>query len=177
MSLSEKRAKLIIERWAAELEHKDRTLSAVSGNFDEVFYELWKASVDFETVHEMLPDIVKHHLPNNFIASNTYKARKHQLNQSFTEFMNDWKKLLKDKALQSFYSYFSVEGEDEFKEEEKKYGNMSAQEYRRQRKYAESFPELDWRKLKAQMDEAMKNIENDLDIDVEVEGGQDGKVK
>ena len=165
MSTSDiKRAKLIIERWSSELATKsssERSRSKVNENFDSVFYELWKATIPFDVVHDMLKDIIAKHFPNHTIAKRTYaNIKKHMPDKSFTEFLNDWKDNIKNTAMTSFYALYPIEGEA--KQEEKKFGNMSQQEYSKQRKYTEAFPQLDIEQLKRQREEMMEDIQIDL---------------
>ena len=166
MSTSDtKRAKLIVERWSSELATKssgERSRHKVSENFDNLFYELWKSSVPFDTVHDMLKDIISEHFPNHSVAKRTYAALKqHMQEKTFIEFLEDWKESIRNKAMTSFYAMYPIDGE--VKQEEKKFGNMSQQEYSKQRKYTESFPQLDVEELKRQREAMMDEIQIDLD--------------
>ena len=62
--------------------------------------------------------------------------------------------------MQSFYAVYPIDGEAT--KEERQFGNMSAQEYSKQRKYAESFPRLDIEALKKQREQMMNDIQIDL---------------
>ena len=160
-----KRAKLIVERWSSELATKsssERSRHKVSENFDTLFYELWKSTIPFDVAHDMLSEIIAHHFPNQTVAKRTYTTVKSHLNgKTFIEFLEDWKEGIKHKAMQSFYALYPIDGE--VKSEEKKYGNMSQQEYSKQRKYTEAFPQLDIEELKRQREEMMDEIQIDLD--------------
>jgi len=160
-----KRAKLIIERWSSELATKsssERSRHKVSENFDSLFYDLWKSSIPFDVVHDMLSDIISKHFPNQTVAKRTFTALKpHMQGKTFVEFLEDWKESIKHKAMQSFYALYPIDGEN--KTEEKKFGSMSAQEYSKQRKYADSFPRLDIEALKKQREEMLEDIQIDLD--------------
>jgi len=165
MSTSDKkRAKLIVERWASELATKsssERSRHKVSENFDELFYELWKSGVEFDVVHDMLKDIVAVHFPKLAVAKKTYTSLKtHMQGKSFPEFLDDWKENIKNKAMTSFYALYPIDGET--KQEEKKFGSMSQQEYSKQRKYTEAFPQLDINELKKQREAMMDEIQIDL---------------
>ncbi len=160
-----KRAKLIIERWGSELATKsssERGRNKVTENFDNLFYELWKASISFDIVHDMLSDIIAKHFPSHSVAKRTFTTLKQHLQgKSFVEFLQDWKESIKNKAMQSFYALYPIDGET--KQEEKTFGNMSQQEYSKQRKYAESFPQLDIEALKKQREEMLEEVQVDLD--------------
>ena len=153
-------AKHVYKKWEAELASKDRSRSAVSDNFSELFYELWKASVTFEIAESYVSQAIKAHLPAKTIAGLTYKRLKPQLGGvSFHEFMDDWKKNISSKAWDAFYTQYPIDGVEE--KEEKKFGSMSVQEYNKQRKYVESFPVLDIEALKKKREEFMKQEDED----------------
>ena len=160
----DKRARLILERWVSELPQKDRSKNNLSNNFEELFYDMFKASIPFDSAHGLLKEAIAHHFPTQSVAKFTYKNTRRDPNQTFAEFLDGWKKLIADEATKAFYAFYQVEGEDA-KKEEKKFGNMSAQEYMKQRKYAESFPTID-------TDALQKKIDDMLKID---QGGSDGK--
>ena len=148
----------IFKKWEADLSSKDRSRTAVSDNFSELFYELWKASIPFEVVEAIVPQAIKAHLPSRMIAGVTYKQLKPRLNgQSFNDFMESWKKNISDKGYEAFYAQFPIEGVEE--KEEKKFGSMSIQEYNKQRKYVEAFPVLDIEALKKKREAFLKQEE------------------
>lgn len=151
-SATEKKAKLIFERWSADLQSKDRSAPAVMSNFDELFESLYNDEVPFDTVYDMLPSIIKAHYPNDRVARRTFKNRAQTYGSTtYKEFLDDWKKTISDKAHQSFYTFYKIEGEKN--KEEKKYGSMSVQEYKRQRDYVERAPILNISELKKQMED------------------------
>lgn len=167
--MSSKRASQIMKRWSAELDSKDKTIEAVTSNFEDLFYELWKASISFDDAESLISEAISIHLPDSFIAKQTYKRIKHVLKgKTFNEFMDSWKKKISDKAYQAFYTHYPIEGENQ--KEEKKYGNMSAQEYSKQRRYADAFPVLDVDALKRQVDEVLEDID-DMTADLEEDNG------
>ena len=152
----------ILKRWEADLSGKDRSRTAVSENFSELFYELWSASIPFEIVESLVPQAIKAHLPNKIIAGKTYKQLKQKLGgQSFHDFMDAWKKNISDKGYEAFYAQYPIEGVEE--KEEKKFGSMSTQEYNKQRKYVEAFPILDTEALKRKREAFMKKQQEDND--------------
>ncbi len=159
----DKRARLILERWVSELPDKDRSKNSLANNFEELFYDMYKANISFEAAHELLKQAIAHHFPTHSVAKFTYKNARRDPSQTFAEFLDGWKKLITDEATQAFYSFYSVEGEN-IKKEEKKYGNMSAQEYSKQRKYANAFPTIDTDALQEKID---KMLEEDKEGDNE----------
>ena len=166
---SERKASLIIEKWTADLRSKDRKYTAVSGNFDELFSKLHEADLDFDLIHPMIDYIAKKHYPPEFTARKTYDKQEKQLkNLSYREFLDNWHKEIKEKALESFCAFFQHEVQTD---EEKKYGSMSAKEYNAQRKYAESFKAITFEELQ----DRMKKIEIDLTKDLETTEDDNGK--
>lgn len=162
MSSPKARANHILKKWIAELSSKDRTKTAVPENFGELVYEFWRASIPFDVVEEMMPEAIKAHLPNKVVAGITYKQLKPRLHgQSFQDFMDSWKQNISDKAYEAFYAQYPIEGVED--KEEKKFGNMSAQEYSKQRKYAESFPILDIKELRRKREEFMNKGQGEND--------------
>ena len=79
-----------------------------------------------------------------------------------------WKKEIKESAVQSFYAFFNSELPTE---EEKKYGSMSAREYRAQRKYADSFPTITYEEIQKRMKQLEIDLTQPLDVDL---GDDDG---
>jgi hypothetical protein len=154
-----KRAKLILERWSSELANKDRTSTNVVGNFEELFHDMWSANIPFDEAHKLLNEAIASHLPSQSIAKLTYKGLKSQIDKTYSEFLEDWKKSISNKATQAFYSFYPVDGENIKKK--KKFGNMSIQEYNKQRKHIESFPVLDTDELQKKIDEMLKEEDNE----------------
>ena len=155
MKSDDKRARLILERWVAELSTKDRSKNSLSNNFEELFYDMFKASIPFDTAHSLLKEAIGHHFPSASVAKYTFKNVQQKPGQTFGEFLDGWKKLITDEATQAFYSFYQVEGENQ--EIEKKFGSMSAQEYSKQRKYAEAFPVIDTDALQKKIDQMLKD--------------------
>jgi DNA-binding cell septation regulator SpoVG len=155
-------AKMMLERWAADLIDKDKSMKSVQSNFDELFYELWTASVPFDIAHELIDQVVKSHMPSQSIAKRVFMSCKKNKDDSFQDFMDNWKETIKQKAVQAFFTFYTVEGEEAKKEEKK--GSMSGQEYSRQRKYADAFPTLDVEELKERMDKVVKEKAMEVDF-------------
>lgn len=147
--MKKSKAELIFDKWKAELAGKDRSRTAVANNFDELFSSWHRSKVPFDEAYSLLDTAIKAHFPNDSIAKSTFKSlkRKAGLAKTEIEFVTEWKANITSTAKQVFYSLYDIDGTANT-EEEVKYGSMSAQEYRKQRKYAESHPLLDWTKIK-----------------------------
>ena len=139
--MSDKRqAKKIFDRWKACLANADRSFDAVSGNFDELFYDFAKINIKADVAKSFLDEAVGAHLPAAMTAKWTYKRMDKNVVGTFEEFFTSWKKTISDKAGASYYAMFPFENDQE---EEKKFGSMSKQEYMKQRRYAAQFPSID----------------------------------
>jgi hypothetical protein len=159
-----KKAEHIFKKWSVDLKGKDRSYGSVSSNFDELFYELWKSSISFQEAEQLIRDAVAAHLPNAHIAKMTYRKIKPSLKFPKTEqeFFSDWKQEISDKAYESFYAMYSIDGESE--QEQPQFGSMSAREYRVQRKYADSFPMVDLKQLEEASKIAMQEDADDVEV-------------
>lgn len=169
----QKTAKTVFEKWAAELRNKDRSWNNILTNFDELFYELWKHSVPFDIAHELIKDAVAKHLPSNHVAKNAFNNLRNK-SGTFQEFVADWKKGIEDFAIQAFYNSYKAE-DSASKTEEKNYGGMSQQEYRKLIRYAESFPIIDWEKIQARERQGITDPEEyfkDILLNLEYEDGK-----
>lgn len=162
----EKKAGLIFDKWKAELKEKDRSRSNVESNFDSLFSTLKESKVGFDVAHQILPKAIIAHHPNQSVIDNVYKRVKIS-GKPKQEFADEWKENIAAGAKRIFYSLYDIDGVEKDDEEEKKYGSMSAKEYRLQRKHAESYPLLDWTKIKLEpmsVDDLieMENMSNNL---------------
>jgi hypothetical protein len=165
MSKADKVATVILEKWTAELKDKDRSRANVSSNFDDLFNALFNADIDFDTAHEIIETAAKAHYPSDFIARKTYDAtekRKGADKKSYQEFIDGWKKDIKETAVQSFYAFYDGQSP----KEEPQFGKMSAREYRAQRKYAESFPIITFEEIQQRMKQLEVDLTQPLDVDL-----------
>lgn len=154
---------LIFQEWSASLKSKDRSRTAVSSNFEELFEKLKNSGVAFEDAHTILPKAIKAHQPIPAVARNTYKKIKgvaKNFSKTEKEFIEEWNKSIDDGATQVFFEIYPLPRLDE-DNEPKQFGNMSAKEYKAQRKYADQFPVLDTTEL----EKRMRDQEYDLDIE------------
>jgi hypothetical protein len=154
---------LIFQEWSASLKSKDRSKAAVPSNFEELFEKLKNSGVPFEDAHALLPKAVKAHQPIAAVARNSYKKIKSvakNFDKSEKEFVDEWNKSIEDVGTQTFFDIYPLPRLDE-DNEPKQYGNMSAKEYKAQRKYADQFPVLDT----SELEKRMRDQEYDLDIE------------
>lgn len=146
---------LIFEEWKANLKQKDRSAGAVTGNFEELFDELKRANATFDEAHSVLPKAIKAHQPAPSLARNIYKSSKSNPKVAGTtekEFIDRWNEDIESKGTAAFFDLFprpKLDTDDDG--EPKVYGQMSAKEYRAQRRYADSFPVLNTEALERAM--------------------------
>ncbi len=165
------KADLIFMKWKADLADMDRSKEAVEGNFDLLFDQLQRAKVKMNDALPYLDKATKAHYPKLHIVKNTFKRIKHfGKSENVQDFENNWKEFIGDAAKRVFFSLYDIEGVDKT---EKKYGNMSASEYRKQHKYADSHPTIDWEAIIAERDsEDSKETPNinvdDVDLDIDL---------
>lgn len=139
-------ALLLFEEWKSSLLERDKSKDALEENFDDLFYEFEKSAIDFDTAHEFLEKAIAAHYPNKSVINRIYKRVKSQIEHTMSkdEFEEDWKRLIYDTACKTFYSRFKLEKQ---KKADTLPSGMSRSEYKKQRAYADSFPELDLSQL------------------------------
>lgn len=154
------KADLIFDRWKAELKEMDRSRAHVYGNFELLFVTLDDSKISFEVAHRILGKAIQAHMPSKSVVDNVYRRLKPMLNgKSKPEFEEEWRENISASAKRAFYDLYSIDGAAQ--QEDKKFGSMSASEYKKQRKYAESYPVLDWKSISI---EPIK--QDDLEIDL-----------
>jgi hypothetical protein len=159
-----KKAEIILDKWKAELANRSRTRDQVEPNFEELFYKWHKAKLSYEQVIDLLPEAIKAHYPSDYVAKFTFKKMKKFINKNEDEYIKEWKANIAAAAKRVFYSFYDPE---ENSEEEKKYGSMSVMEYKKQRKYADSHPILDWESIDlTPISIDNEEIFDDIDIDL-----------
>ena len=172
---------LILVQWISELGTKsasERKKEYVRSNFEDIFDRLKQAGAAFSIVHSFLPKIIKAHQPNAALAKNSYKRLKTTmgLDKTEKEYTEEWNKSIEDTGTTIFFEFFPLA----ILEEDtgpKVYGNMSAKEYRVQRRYADQFPTLDTTELEKRMHTREYNLDiEDLMKHVLGDVGSDDKV-
>jgi hypothetical protein len=146
---------VIFQRWKALLNARDKSYGSISGNFEELFNDFKQAGVLFETAHEYLPKAIKAHQPTASLAKSVFKAR-HKIGLFTDEkgFYDSWIQDIEDKGVTAFFEIYPIKSDEDKEEEDpepKVFGNMSATEYKAQRKYADQFPVLNTEELEQKM--------------------------
>jgi hypothetical protein len=136
------KAELIFMKWKADLADMDRSTASMEGNFDMLFYSLHKSKVSIDEALTYLDRAIKAHYPSDHTLKYVFKRMKKQgQSESIQDFEISWKEHIASAAKRVFFSIYTLE---ESEPKTVKYGNMSASEYRKQQKYADSHPTLDW---------------------------------
>jgi hypothetical protein len=134
----------------------------VRPNFEELFQKWKDIDSSFDDLYEAwLPKAVKAHQPVPSVARASYKKLKQtirELDKTEKEFIEEWNKSIEDTATETFFEFFPPPKLDE-DTEPKVFGNMSAREYKAQRRYAEQFPTLDTTELEKRWNEQQYNLD------------------
>ena len=167
-----KKAELLFMKWKADLADMDRSKPAVEGNFDLLFDQLYCAKVKMDDALPYLDKATKVHYPTPYVVKQTFKRIKHfGRSENLQDFDTSWKEFIANAARRVFFSIYSIDGANDNKE--KKYGNMSASEYRKQHKYADSHPLIDWEAIIVERDTEKDDVSVDVDkVDLDIDLGE-----
>ena len=167
------KSELIFMKWKADLAEMDRSKDAVEGNFDLLFYALHKAKVPMEEAMSFLDKAIKAHYPSEYVLKTVFKSmKKFGRVESVSEFETSWKQFIDSAGKRVFFSIYNIE--DQKEESAPKYGNMSASEYRKQQKYADSHPTIDWesiikeQQISEQQDKGPKVDPNEVNVNIDL---------
>jgi hypothetical protein len=86
----------------------------VKANFEELFLEMYRASIPFEVAQEFIRHATTAHMPDGPTIKNTYRNTRSGTTEK--EFVDRWKKGIKDFCVQSFHVYYNIPIEGEIKE-------------------------------------------------------------
>lgn len=138
---------ITLVEWIASLKSRDRSHKNVRPHFEELF-QTWKDhGAGFDDLYETyLPKAIKAHQPLPSVARTVYKKLKSitSIDKTEKEFIDEWNDSIEGTGTETFFEFFPATPADH-DPEPKVYGNMSATEYRAQRRYADQFPTLDTR--------------------------------
>lgn len=152
---------LIFQQWKASLAERDKSKGAIQRNFEELFDSLKAEGVEFEEVYALLPKAIKVHYPTSSHIKNAYKKWKY-LNKwsNEKELEDEWRLDIDNSAQVAFFNIFPIEVKSTPKELKKQepvvFGGMTAEEYKMQRSYAETWPRVE-------ISEIEKRLNDDYD--------------
>jgi hypothetical protein len=158
---------VILSEWTANFQNGDKSTKGAKTRFTDLFQKWKNAGAAFEDLYDTyLPKAIKVHLPKARVLKDTYVKFGKKTGKSFQEYTDEWNAKINSDATEIFFEFFPIPSEDDG--EPKVYGNMSASEYRAQRRYADQFPILNtkelvkaWREQKEynlDIEEALKNV-------------------
>lgn len=168
-----KALELTLVEWVANLKSRDRTRKSVRPNFEELFQKWKDLDATFDDLYEtLLPKAIKAHQPVPSVARSTYKSLKANIDKTEKEFIEEWNSSIEGTGQEVFFEFFPATTLDK-DDEPKVFGNMSATEYRAQRRYADQFPTLNtddlvkqWREQQEynlDVEETLENVLGDTD--------------
>lgn len=138
---------IALVEWVALLKSRDRSRKAVRPNFEDLFQKWKDLGAGFDDLYETyLPKAIKAHQPLPSVARSMYKQIKSKttIDKTEKEFVDEWNQSIEGTGTEVFFEFFPATPADH-DPEPKVFGNMSATEYRAQRRYADQFPTLDTR--------------------------------
>lgn len=157
-----KALELTLVEWIAVLKSKDRSRKNVRPNFEELFQKWKDLDASFDDLYEtLLPKAIKAHQPLASVARNQYKILKSKIDKTEKEFVDEWNDSIEGTGQEVFFEFFPATTLDR-DDEPKVYGNMSATEYKAQRRYADQFPTLN-------TDELVKRWREQQEYNLDVE--------
>lgn len=142
-----KQIDIALVEWVAMLKSRDRSRKSVRPNFEDLFQKWKDLGAGFDDLYETyLPKAIKAHQPLASVARSMYKQLKQKMamDKSEKEFIEEWNASIEGTGTEVFFEFFPATPVDH-DPEPKVFGNMSATEYRAQRRYADQFPTLDTR--------------------------------
>ena len=154
---------LALVEWIANFKSGPKKTKDARSNFEELFQKWKDLDGTFDDLYEIyLPKAIKAHQPVPSVARNVYKnLNSPKMGKSEKEFIEEWNDSIEAIGQEVFFEFFPATPVDH-DPEPKVFGNMSATEYRAQRRYADQFPTLDTRELVKQWRE-----QKEYNLDVE----------
>lgn len=143
ISADKKGAEKLFEKWRSNFRDRLKDKENIYANFNDLFFEMSRNFISSEIAHEYLKPAVAKHIPDSYIVDRTYNNSSVKKIQSKSEFLENWKNLILDKATQAFYDVYPLENQQEEQEKIQLPKGMSKKEYVLQRKHAQEFPLLD----------------------------------
>lgn len=153
------KTELIFQQWKASLAGRDKSKSAVQGNFEELFDSLKAEGMEFMEAYDLLPKAIKAHYPTASHVKNAYRKHKHWNKWSSEKDLEEqWRQDIDNAGQLAFFNVYPVEVKSTPKkpEEEKEpvvFGGMTAEEYKIQREYAEEWPRIDTSEIEKRLND------------------------
>jgi hypothetical protein len=164
---------LSLVEWVANFKSSSKKTKDARANFESLFQKWKDLGGTFDELYETyLPKAIKAHQPLPSVARNVYRNLQNKMGKSEKEFIDEWNDSIEATGQEVFFEFFPATPVDH-DPEPKVFGNMSATEYRAQRRYADQFPTLDTRELVKQWREQQEYNLDVEDVLENVLGGED----
>jgi len=153
-----KSAEKIFEKWRSDFRTKPKGKDYIYENFNDLFYQMSSHFIDAEIAYEYVKLAAARHMPEMHIIDRTYATSPFfKKTQTKAEFIEGWKALIMDKAVQAFYDVYPLSVSKSESDKIQLPKGMSKKEYTLQRQHAREFPLLDT----ATVMEMYKKIQNE----------------
>ncbi len=139
----EREANRILKEWRADLRDMDRSIKHVKENFGILFHNLFEANIPAGIVDSIFSDAVRAHFPPKTVIDSTYKGHYSSKFLTKQEFLKEWESAIELDAVEMRKEYYPMDELAGVEPPKTQFGQMSSKEYTAQRKYADSFRELD----------------------------------
>ena len=137
-------ANKIFNQWKANLAFKDKSYDYYIENFDELFFDFYKIAIPHDIAESFLKQAIAAHIPSKKVIHYVYQRNKHlPYIDSEKDFVDSWIEAISNAATKVFHEYYPVEIAEDKNNPRAKVklpAALNQAEYRRQRKYADSFP-------------------------------------
>jgi hypothetical protein len=165
---------IALTEWTASFNTGSKKTKDARAKFEELFLNWKQAGATFEDLYETyLPKAIKIHLPKPSVVKEVYRRLPNKMGKTEREFHEDWNEKIEATGTELFFEFFPATPIDH-DPEPKTHGNMSATEYRAQRRYADQFPTLNTTELVKAWREAQEEYNLDVEEVLEnVLGGDD----
>lgn len=158
-----KKAKMVFDKWSAEFSGMSKTKDHYYDNFSNLFVDMKRIDIPFDVAYEFIKDAVNRHCPSSSTVKHIYKNSPNLHRRcSEQEFFEEWKGLIKSRAFEAFHDIYPI-GEKQVERTDKAElpKGMSRDEYRLQRRHAESFPIIDISKI----EDPYKDYDTDFSLE------------
>lgn len=112
------RARLILERWNTSISREDRRHDKMSGLFNSLCEDMFFAGIEFDAAYDCVKEAAKLLYPSAGVVKSTYgkNPKIKMIYPNVEDFARSWHDNLNKAALESFYSYYQIDGMESAKD-------------------------------------------------------------
>ena len=103
------KANRIVDKWKVDLAKLDKKNPSLLDHYDQLFYSLYIAAVEFDIAREIAENIIPLVLPSMSIAKSVWQKRRHAVKMTFPEWLELWKNNIRNDILAAYYEYYPIE--------------------------------------------------------------------